>query len=650
MSEITKPDPANIPAPSSAALGQLAHPAAIDQGKRLERKMYQPTANVWCLVGNGLSNQTFIAGPEGIIAVDTGDSVEEMRAALVELRKFTLAPVVAIIYTHFHYVNGTAAIFEEMQENASEPTHTNALSAHIDIVGHHAIATNRKLYSGEIAPKVGRGIVAQFGLYLPKSGPDGFLHCGLGRFYRNPEHAPHTSGYIPANITIKNAEQLDLAGLKVELTPAPSDATDSLTIWIPSLQLCINNLIWPSLFNIYAIRGEAYRDPKVLLEGIDHIIDLEPRQLVSTHGAPFPESQARLHSNETSGTRAEHAHQQIQNLAIEYRDSIQYLWDQTVRGANAGLNLEQIINQTIVNAPQPSSHHTEQLYGLAEHHIRQIYNGLFGWFDEDPSKLFPLNTRQQSRRLIKGFGGAAHVRQQVKAILQIAEPPEKKSSETILSETISRESVSTESISAQTISAQTTSTDIAHTEIADDDLRWAIQLCSWLINAEQEGAQIQEDRTLMARIMRHFAQQTTSANIRNWCLTHALEQIDELDLSRQRQHKFNFKQIMQNPAANSVYLLKVLLNPEWARGLCLSMAWHFAHGEHIALSVRHHVAAPIAPEKAELSLTLSHETWAEILCGNIRLSEAIHQGTVSIEGEANDILQFFACFEHAAFN
>ncbi len=50
-------------------------------------------------MGNRLPDQTFIEGPEGIIAIDTGESVEEMDAALSELRPRTDTPAVAVIYT-----------------------------------------------------------------------------------------------------------------------------------------------------------------------------------------------------------------------------------------------------------------------------------------------------------------------------------------------------------------------------------------------------------------------------------------------------------------------------------------------------------------------------------------------------------------------
>ena len=39
--------------------------------------------------------------------------MEEMRSALVVLREVTNLPIVACIYSHFHYVNGTKALYED---------------------------------------------------------------------------------------------------------------------------------------------------------------------------------------------------------------------------------------------------------------------------------------------------------------------------------------------------------------------------------------------------------------------------------------------------------------------------------------------------------------------------------------------------------
>jgi len=49
-------------------------------------------------------------GPEGLIVIDTGESVEEMQESLDAVRQRTDAPVVAVIHTHFHCCNGTSAL------------------------------------------------------------------------------------------------------------------------------------------------------------------------------------------------------------------------------------------------------------------------------------------------------------------------------------------------------------------------------------------------------------------------------------------------------------------------------------------------------------------------------------------------------------
>ena len=44
--------------------GQLAHPQLLDHSQRLKENFYKVGEHAWCLVGNGLSNQTFVEGPE----------------------------------------------------------------------------------------------------------------------------------------------------------------------------------------------------------------------------------------------------------------------------------------------------------------------------------------------------------------------------------------------------------------------------------------------------------------------------------------------------------------------------------------------------------------------------------------------------------
>ena len=141
---------------------------------------------------------------------------EEMQAAIAWLRRETDEPIVACIYTHFHYVGGTDALLNENSE--------------LPIWGHKGIETNLKRFGGEVAPRVTRGLAHQFAVMMPDDGPDGVVNVGLGNFYRNPAHAPFTNGYVPAQHTFDKKTEASIAGLDVEFYPAPSDATDSVTI------------------------------------------------------------------------------------------------------------------------------------------------------------------------------------------------------------------------------------------------------------------------------------------------------------------------------------------------------------------------------------------------------------------------------------
>jgi alkyl sulfatase BDS1-like metallo-beta-lactamase superfamily hydrolase len=364
--------------------GQIVHEDALSQSERLAPAFYEVRPGVWCFVGNGLSNQTFVTGPEGIIAIDTGESVEEMREALRRLREHTSTPVVAVLLTHFHYVAGTAAVVEAYGD--------------VPICGHERIHMNRLRAGGEVGPTYSRGLVEQFAIALPLDGPDGVVNVGLGLHFRNEEHRPFTYGYLAPTQTFDGATTLRVAGLDIEVTPAPSDADDSVTYWFKDLGVAVHNLVWPLLFNIFAIRGEEYRDPQVLLRGLDHLLSLNADYLVGTHGPPL---------------RGPDVAQRVER----YRDAIAYLWDQTVRHTNRGATSVELAHLIRLPDFADEDYLTTEFYGISEHHVRQIRSGLFGFFDGDERNLFPLPTNEHCARLIAGFGGRDEVRRQARHAL-----------------------------------------------------------------------------------------------------------------------------------------------------------------------------------------------------------------------------------------
>ena len=557
--------------------GQRAHRDAITHNDRFERKLWSPRPGVWCMVGNGLSNQTFVEGPQGLIAIDTGECIEEMAHALAAVKQHTASPIAAVIYTHFHYVGGTQAVL---------PFVKTADGGELPIWGHQRIVANRLRISAEVSGAAARGMAHQFGIFLPAQGPDGLVGTGLGQAYRRPDHAPYTQGFLPPTHSFEAATEATIAGLRVVMTPAPSDCDDSITIWFPELGLCVNNMVWPTLFNVFPIRGEEYRDPRVLLAGLDHIRGLQADYLLGAHGPPLAGKDA------------------VMAEVTAYRDSIQFMWDQTVRGINKGLTLGELCDSVKLPAVFARSYFTSQYYGVVEHHVRQIHNGLRGWFDGDESTLFPLPPQERAKRLVAGFGGADAVRAQ------------------------------------------------AEQALADDDLRWALELSAWLVQSDASAtarvdAGSKPDRARLATVLRAIGQRTTAANIRNWCLTRALDLEGKLDLSRFRRHRFSRSDVLASPPEAFVHTLRVILDPDRSVGLDEELAWRFTPGgQQAGLHLRNGIAAITDGTQAQLAIELDLPTWANILSGKARMSEAIASGDVKAIGDPARILALLACFDH----
>ncbi len=540
--------------------GRIAHAAHVGQSEFVARRMHEVRAGVWSLVGNGLSNQGFIEGPDGIIAIDTGESNEEMEAALAELAGVSDRPVVAVLYTHFHYVAGTQAIVDRFGE--------------VPIYGHAGIDTNRARTASVISPAYGRGLVEQFGMTLPADGADGLVNVGLGHFFRNPDHAPFTDGYLSPTVTFEEETSLSVAGLDLQVLPAPSDADDSVTYWFPELGVAVNNIVWPVLFNVFAIRGEEYRDPRVLLTGLDDVLSLGAEHLVGAHGPPL------------SGG------DDIEARVTRSRDAIQFLWDQTVRHTNRGATSPEIGH--LVRLPDHCDEDplTSEYYGVAEHHVRQIRSGLFGFFDGDPAQLFPVAPAERAVKLVAGFGGADKVRAE------------------------------------------------AATALDADDVRWAIELGSWLVQLPDAT---DADRELLAGALRVVATRTSSANVRNWCLTRARDLDGSFSMDRYRTHRFPRRAVVADPAA-SVGALRVLAVPEQLVGVDIRIGWDFG-STSAALHVRNCVAVPIPDAAVDATVRVSPEAWATVMGRTATVAELVASGEAVIEGDSAAVLAALAGFE-----
>jgi len=550
--------------------GEVANKKLIDHSEKLAKKVYQITDGIYHFVGSGLANSTMIEGKDGLIIIDTGDCIEQSQEHYQAFKKFSDKPVRTIIYTHSHYVFGTTTYAQKDRRNDL------SIWAHKDV---HRTATS---FITEIAPTFTRRACFQFGMFLPAEGPDSAPNQGLGLHLFDMKKGV-TSGYLAPTRTISGEQEETIDGVRFRFASFTSDTDDSVVIWMPDKKVAINNHFWPTFANIYPLRGAAYRAPDEWIAGIDFMRNLDVEHLVGVHGPPL------------SGQ------EEIHQALTEYRDGIQFIYDQTIRGINLGFSPDELVEEIVLPEQLAQSPYLPQFYGEIPYYIRQIYNGIMGWFGNDAATLHRLPLTVEAEKIIVGFGGEEKVLAETRAALD------------------------------------------------NREYAWAAQLAGYLV---RKNPGHKEARQLKADSLRCIGQATTAANTRNFCLTQARELEGKVDTKR-APFKFVTKdKIIQAPPGTFIETLRVRLNPEKSTGVDQQLSIAFVDlGKSYLLHVRNGIAEFLedVSREADLGIGLERDTWAEMIAelfeGDRTRFFSLLMDKCKIEGDAERVKTFFDMFD-----
>ena len=352
------------------------NPRLTEHSRKMEQRVYKVTDKVYNAVGFGAANSTMIVGSDGIIIVDTTESMSSAQNALAEFRKITDKPVKAIIYTHNHsdHTMGVKAFATEDDVKAGK----------VHIYAHETMMNTVINNASVVAPILGLRSAYTFGILIER-GPEGWVNQGLG-----PAYVRGGTGFIAPTQTFKDQLDVTIAGVKLQLMYAPSETDDEIVVWLPEQKLLQSaEVIQGETFpNVHTIRGTRYRDPVAWYKSIDLMRRLQAEHLVPSHGRPM------------SGK------DKIEEMLTAYRDAIQYVHDQTIRWMNKGLTPDEIVEK-VAHLPAHLAHHPwlGEFYGTVKHSVRQIYVGNLGWFEGDPTALDPLPRGEESKRYVELMGG-----------------------------------------------------------------------------------------------------------------------------------------------------------------------------------------------------------------------------------------------------
>jgi len=363
----------------------------LARNQEFREDVIRVSESVYTAVGFGLSTVSMIVGDDGVVIIDTNLDVASGERVLAEFRQITDKPIKAIIYTHGHgdHTGGAAAFLEQDTEVwARAPFETE----------------DRPFNEAGLTIQRMRGF-RQFGVMVPE---DEINHIGIGARYipesvSDPEarrqaeaqavHPTHTFG--------GERIELEIAALKLEFVAASGETDDQIFIWYDAERvLFAGDNFYKSWPNLYAIRGTQYRDVYAWVDSLTAMLAKNPHHLVAGHTRPV--------LGET----------EVKDVLTNYRDAVKYVFDKTIEGMNSGLTPDELVAYAKLPERYRELDYLRSYYGHPDWGVRSIFNGYLGWFDGNPTNLFPLAPEDEARRMMDLAGGRQGLERAINAAIE----------------------------------------------------------------------------------------------------------------------------------------------------------------------------------------------------------------------------------------
>jgi len=302
-----------------------------------------------------VSNVYLVTSPAGDVLINTG-TVAGARRHQDFFRPVRQGPLTHIILTQGH------------------PDHFGGLSALKEtgtvVVAQRNLARVRG-YMNALKPFYGRRTQKLWGPIL-----------GEGHGLANPEDPK-------PNQVVDHHLAFTVGTRQFELLATPGGETlDSLVVWLPQERTVFTgNLLGPVYLhmpNLYTLRGDKIRSVVQFLEDVEKVRSLEPELLITGHGEPV-RGAAR-----------------IQEDLIRLRDGVRHVYDATIAGMNAGIDLFTLMNDITL----PPELALGEGHGKVSWAVRAIWEEHAGWFRfESTTEIYGVPPRAVAGDILDLAGG-----------------------------------------------------------------------------------------------------------------------------------------------------------------------------------------------------------------------------------------------------
>jgi alkyl sulfatase BDS1-like metallo-beta-lactamase superfamily hydrolase len=325
------------------------------------------------------SNVYLVMTPDGNVVIDTAPARDAQQARDL-LTAVSQAPVKYIILTHGHvdHIGGIALWKQPGTQIIAQRNYVELVNyvARLDgfFAPRNAVAFNRPVH------------------YQAETWPGNF------------------GAVIDPTILFDEHYEFTLGGVEFKLFSTPGETPDHLTVWLPQQKIAFigdnyagAGIPEPMSFpNIYAIRGTKPRPALDWIKSIDTVLALKPDIVLNGHGDPI--------FGQTN----------VAQKLTRYRDAIQYVHDETVKGMNAGKDVYALMQEIKL----PASYNLSQIFGKVTWSVRGIYDGYAGWYDGNPTSMYEIPPSSVYPDLVKLAGGPERVTQLAVEKLRAGKPVE----------------------------------------------------------------------------------------------------------------------------------------------------------------------------------------------------------------------------------
>jgi uncharacterized sulfatase len=90
----------------------------------------------------------------------------------------------------------------------------------------------------------------------------------------------------------------------------------------------------------------------------------------------------------------------VRKVFTDYRDAIHFVLTETLKGMNQGMTPDELARSVRLPDTLACKDYLQEFYGVIEWSIRSIYSGYLGWFDGNPTNLFPLSSVEEAERIV----------------------------------------------------------------------------------------------------------------------------------------------------------------------------------------------------------------------------------------------------------